>query len=59
MGVVGVVPLGIIGAAWHTDWSAVIFLVVGFALTFGARLFAAWLMSVVEEASYKAAELYD
>jgi uncharacterized membrane protein YuzA (DUF378 family) len=55
MGLVGIVPLGIIAAMFHSDWPAIAFLLVGLALTFGVRFLAVWLASVVDRASYERA----
>ena len=40
LGIVGVVPLGIIGAVWHGDWLSASALCVGLILTFGIRALA-------------------
>ena len=40
MGVVGIVPLGMLASAFHSDWSAVGQLALGLVLTFGARMAA-------------------
>lgn len=47
LGIVGVVPLGIIAAALHSQWSLVAELVYGLVLTYGARLIALWLAAKV------------
>ena len=43
MGVVGIVPLGILASIFHADWTSTIFLAIGLVLTYGARSFAMWL----------------
>lgn len=48
LGVVGVVPLGIIAAALHGIWYYVGELVFGLVLTYGARAFALFLMKTLE-----------
>src|ERR1700683_4834769 len=40
MGVVGIVPLGILASAFHSDWSAAGVLTFGLVLTYGARMAA-------------------
>jgi hypothetical protein len=54
-GLVGIVPLGIVAAMINADWSAVSFLLLGLGLTFGVRMLAIWLGSLVDRASYEAA----
>jgi len=49
---VGVVPLGIIGSMYYGDWTTVSFLLVGLALTFGARSFTFWLAHLMDKAEY-------
>lgn len=48
LGVVGVVPLGIIAAALHGIWYYVGELIFGVAITYGARVFALFLMKTLE-----------
>lgn len=48
LGVVGVVPLGILAAALHGIWYYVGELAYGLFLTFGARTLALYLMRKVE-----------
>ena len=55
LGLVGIVPLGIVAAIFYSDWTAVIFLVVGLVLTFGARGLSIWLASLVDRAAYETA----
>jgi hypothetical protein len=43
LGIVGIVPLGIIAASWHSEWVIVAELVYGLVLTYGARALALWL----------------
>jgi hypothetical protein len=43
LGIVGVVPIGILAAMFHSDWYSVVGLVIGLVLTYGARAFSAWL----------------
>lgn len=52
---VGVVPLGMIASAIHSEWSAVLILGIGLVLTYGARMCAFWLASKVDEDRFKAA----
>jgi hypothetical protein len=40
MGVVGIVPLGILASAFHSDWSSVGGLTLGLVLTYSARVIA-------------------
>src|ERR1019366_44455 len=40
MGVVGIVPLGMLASLFNGDWYAIGILVFGLALTFGARIIA-------------------
>ncbi len=42
LGIVGIVPLGIIAALSHAEWVIVAELVYGLALTYGARAIALW-----------------
>lgn len=46
----GVVPLGMIAGGLHGEWDAVVQLVIGIVLTFGARGIAAWLAAKIDEA---------
>jgi hypothetical protein len=55
LGVLGVVPLGIIGALVHSAWRDAVLLVVGIALTFATRGFSLWLASLVDRQEVKAA----
>jgi hypothetical protein len=55
MGLVGIVPLGIVAAMFNSDWSAVSFLLLGLVLTFGARGLSIWLASLVDRAAYETA----
>lgn len=48
LGVVGVVPLGILAAALHGIWYYAAELIYGLFLTFGARTFALYLMRKIE-----------
>ena len=48
LGVVGVVPLEIIAAALHGIWYYVDELILGLAITYGARVFALFLMKTLE-----------
>ena len=48
LGVVGVVPLGIIAAALHGTWYYVGELIIGIAITYQARVFALFLMKPLE-----------
>ena len=45
---VGVVPLGILAALSHAEWSYAAELLFGLALTIGARTIALWLMAKIE-----------
>ena len=49
-GGVGVVPIGILAAIFHTDWQAVVTLILGLVLTFGARALAVWLAAMIDRA---------
>jgi len=57
LGLVGVVPLGIIGAALHGFWEAFGELIFGTILTIGAQLFAVYLTRKTEQ--WESAELAD
>jgi len=46
--IVGIVPLGIIAAAWHSEWLIVAELIYGLALTYGARAIALWLGAKID-----------
>jgi hypothetical protein len=48
MGVVGIVPLGMLASAFHSDWSAISQLAFGLALTFGARMIAVMLAAWID-----------
>ena len=48
LGIVGVVPLGIIAASWHSEWAIVAELIYGLVLTYGARAIALWLWTKIE-----------
>ena len=48
MGLVGIVPLGILASAFHSDWLAVSQLAFGLALTYGARLTAVMLAEHID-----------
>lgn len=47
---VGVVPLGMIASALHSEWSPVVEIMVGLALTFGAHFFSLFLASKLDQA---------
>jgi hypothetical protein len=49
LGGVGVVPLGMIAAGLHGQWDVFWQLVVGIALTFGARTLAIWLAVKIDK----------
>ena len=51
LGIVGVVPLGIIAAALHGMWYYAAELIYGLVLTYGARTFAIYLMRKLERAA--------
>src|SRR5208282_5476694 len=51
LGVVGIVPLGMIAAALHALWSIVAELAFGIAITYGARMFAFFLAGTLDRAS--------
>ncbi len=55
LGVVGIVPLGIIAAALHALWSTVGELAFGIAITYGARMFAVFLAATLDRATEEAA----
>jgi hypothetical protein len=48
LGFVGIVPLGIIASALHSDWWSVVALVVGLIITYGARSLALGLANSLE-----------
>ncbi len=48
MGVVGIVPLGMLASAFHSDWSTIGMLALGLALTFGARMAASMVAKMVD-----------
>jgi hypothetical protein len=48
LGIVGIVPLGIIAAAWHSEWMIVAELMYGLVLTYGARAIALWLGAKID-----------
>ena len=59
---VGVVPVGMLAAAFHSSWLEVGMLAIGLFLTFGSRMLSAWLVEKYEHRrlqlvvqSYKAA----
>jgi hypothetical protein len=51
LGVVGIVPLGILASIFHADWTAAIFLTIGLLLTYCARSFAIWLAIMTDRES--------
>lgn len=48
LGIVGIVPLGIIAALSHAEWVVVAELIYGLVLTYGARAIALWLAAKIE-----------
>jgi hypothetical protein len=48
LGIVGIVPLGIIAALWHSEWVIAAELTYGVVLTYGARAIALWLRAKIE-----------
>ncbi len=48
LGIVGIVPLGIIAASWNSEWVVVAGLIIGLVLTYGARAIAFWLWVKIE-----------
>jgi hypothetical protein len=48
LGIVGIVPLGIISASWHSEWLIVAELTYGLVLTYGARVVALWRGAKIE-----------
>lgn len=48
LGIVGIVPLGIIAASWHSEWEIVASLIFGLVTTYGARATAFWLWVKIE-----------
>ncbi len=48
LGIVGVVPLGIMASAFHADWSSVVALIVGLFVTYGARTLSFGLAASLE-----------
>lgn len=57
LGVVGIVPLGTIAAAFHTDWWAAGGLIFGLFLTFGARALAIRLAISVDKTTETSAPI--
>jgi hypothetical protein len=55
LGVVGIVPLGMIAAALHALWPIVAELAFGMAITYGARMFAFFLAATLDRAAAEAA----
>jgi hypothetical protein len=49
LGIVGIVPLGIIASVFHTDWWSAGALIVGLFVTFGSRMIALSLATTLEE----------
>jgi len=49
----GIVPVGIVAAAFNSDWFSVVMGVVGLVLTFGARAVALWLGEKVDRYNYE------
>ena len=47
---VGVVPVGILAAIFHSDWQSVLILIIGVVVTFGGRGMALWLAQMVDRA---------
>src|SRR6266516_592455 len=43
LGIVGIVPVGILASLFHADWTSAIFLTIGLMLTYVARSFSIWL----------------
>ena len=54
LGVVGIVPLGILASLFHADWNAAIFLTIGLMLTYCARSFAIWLAIKTDQVTSEA-----
>jgi hypothetical protein len=50
LGGVGVVPLGMIASALHSRWLAVVEMIAGLVLTFGAHFFSLFLASKIDRA---------
>jgi hypothetical protein len=48
---VGVVPLGMLAALFHAQWRGLFELIVLTALTFGVRIWGAWLTVTIDEAA--------
>lgn len=48
MGIVGIVPLGMLASAFHSDWSAIGMLALGLVLAFGARMAAFMLAKMMD-----------
>ena len=51
IGGVGVVPVALLAAIFHAEWSVLWELVSGIVLTFGTRAFGAWLIYKAERAA--------
>ena len=51
LGIVGIVPLGIIAALSHTEWVIVAELIYGLVLTYGARAITLWLLTKIKAES--------
>jgi hypothetical protein len=43
LGIIGIVPLGIIASAFHSDWETVLGLIIGLFVTYGSRALGLWL----------------
>jgi hypothetical protein len=42
LGIIGIVPLGIIASAFHSDWWSVLGLIIGLFVTYGSRALGLW-----------------
>jgi hypothetical protein len=52
---VGVLPIAVIASLIYADWTTVGLLILGAALIFGSRMFAAWLFTTLEREPVKKA----
>lgn len=50
---IGVVPIGIVAAAVHSQWTEAGILLGGLVLTFGTRMLSMWLASKYDEGDWK------
>lgn len=53
---VGVVPVAILAALFHREWSVLLELIFSIVLTFGTRAFGLWMASRADRAAWEAEE---